>query len=177
MPSRSLHACVVSGCPNLVSSGARCPAHNNRASERAPDRETGRLSPSARGYDAAWRRYARQYLKEHPLCVMCLATGRSAMARVVDHIIPHKGNALLFKDPRNHQALCFSCHGRKSATEEGGRSARAKAHTGFDAPPPRPVSGASPSQLLTEVPRMEGKSLGAESALTARPGSSGTSQK
>jgi 5-methylcytosine-specific restriction protein A len=38
----------------------------------------------------------------------------------VDHIIPHKGNKGLFWTRFNHQALCKSCHDRKTATEDGG---------------------------------------------------------
>ena len=39
------------------------------------------------------------------------------MATVADHIIPHKGNLELFWDEGNLQALCKSCHDRKTAKE------------------------------------------------------------
>jgi 5-methylcytosine-specific restriction enzyme A len=43
-----------------------------------------------------------------------------ASATVADHITPHKGDPVLFWDPDNLQSLCAACHGRKTATEDGG---------------------------------------------------------
>jgi len=41
-------------------------------------------------------------------------------AGVVDHIVPHKGDADLFWQRTNWQPLCKPCHDRKTATEDGG---------------------------------------------------------
>jgi 5-methylcytosine-specific restriction protein A len=41
-------------------------------------------------------------------------------AAVTDHIIPHRGDKRLFWDANNWQALCLSCHGAKTAREDGG---------------------------------------------------------
>jgi 5-methylcytosine-specific restriction protein A len=57
---------------------------------------------------------------DHPLCEECKRNGRLTPATVVDHITPHKGNRELFWDESNWQALCKSCHDRKTAKEDGG---------------------------------------------------------
>ena len=54
---------------------------------------TGRLYDTAR-----WKRERAAYLRAHPLCVMCEQQGRTSLATVVDHIIPHKGDPVLFWD-------------------------------------------------------------------------------
>jgi 5-methylcytosine-specific restriction protein A len=61
-----------------------------------------------------------KYLKQHPLCVKCLEEGKITIATVVDHIIPHKGDMVLFWQVENHQALCKRCHAIKTAKEDGG---------------------------------------------------------
>ena len=61
-------------------------------------------------YDYKWQKIRKQYLEAHPLCVMCYREGRTTVATVVDHIIPHKGNEALFYDEGNYQSLCQHCH-------------------------------------------------------------------
>ena len=85
---------------------------------KSPD---GRLSAARRGYGARWQRYRKSYLKAHPLCVMfCKEEGKTTPATVVDHIVPHKGDPMLFWAPTNHQAGCVACNSRKAALLEGG---------------------------------------------------------
>jgi 5-methylcytosine-specific restriction protein A len=63
------------------------------------------------------------FLAEHPLCVDPYGSHGPtlAVATVVDHIVPHKGDAERFWDSEhNWQALCKRCHDRKTATEDGG---------------------------------------------------------
>jgi 5-methylcytosine-specific restriction endonuclease McrA len=81
--------------------------------KRPPDR---RASATARGYDYAWQQYAQWYLEEHPLCVECLARGKSIPATEVDHIKPLSQGGDKW-DPSNHQALCKSHHSRKTRRE------------------------------------------------------------
>lgn len=113
------HPCASPSCPALVEQGqARCPSHT-----KAKERERG--SASSRGYGSRWQRYRLQYLAEHPLCVRCEAAGRTVAARVVDHVVPHKGNEDLMWNPENHQALCdftspWNCHGAKSLEDGSG---------------------------------------------------------
>lgn len=54
----------------------------------------------------------------HPLCVQCAKQGKYVRATVVDHIIPHRGDQKLFWDQNNWQALCKSCHDKKTLTED-----------------------------------------------------------
>ena len=69
-------------------------------------------------YNRRWRGYRAQYLRQHPVCVMCRETGRINSASVVDHIIPHKGDYQLFWDKENHQSLCKPCHDRHKQRQE-----------------------------------------------------------
>jgi 5-methylcytosine-specific restriction protein A len=90
--------------------------------KEANDKEYNKQRGSAyeRGYDNWWRKYRKSFLRKNPLCVECLKNNLYIPSTRVDHIIPHKGNRKLFRDPNNHQALCESCHNRKTATEDGG---------------------------------------------------------
>jgi 5-methylcytosine-specific restriction enzyme A len=87
--------------------------------------ELDRQRPSAarRGYGAHWRRARAAYLARHPLCVLCKAAGRLQAATVVDHVVPHRNDPLLFWDEANWAALCKPCHDAKTAREGrwGGR--------------------------------------------------------
>jgi 5-methylcytosine-specific restriction protein A len=56
------------------------------------------------------------FLREHPVCKACEALGSTTPAVVADHVQPIKENGLRF-DWSNLQALCVSCHNRKTARE------------------------------------------------------------
>jgi hypothetical protein len=88
-------------------------------SAAAVKRELDRLRPSAarRGYGSRWRRARAAYLARHPLCVPCEAAGRLVSATVVDHVVPHRGDEMLFWDEANWAALCKRCHDAKTARE------------------------------------------------------------
>lgn len=109
MPKLPGRPCAQPGCPGLAQPGSsRCVDHALPARPR-----TSRLSPSARGYDAAWRKRRAAYLLAYPLCALC-----GAAATEVDHIVPlRRGGA---DDESNWQALCHTCHSRKTARENGG---------------------------------------------------------
>lgn len=110
MPRKPKKPCKHPGCPRLTE-GKYCEVHIRLyANERASARD--------RGYDNRWRRARSKYLKEHPLCVKCMAEGKLTKATVVDHIVPHRGNEDLFWDESNWQALCKSCHDKKTMTED-----------------------------------------------------------
>jgi 5-methylcytosine-specific restriction protein A len=83
--------------------------------KRTLDRE--RPSASARGYGVRWRRARAAYLAQHPLCASCQTAGRLVPATVVDHMVPHRGDPVLFWDEANWAALCKSCHDAKTARE------------------------------------------------------------
>lgn len=83
-----------------------------------------RQSASARGYTYRWRLKARRFLKLNPLCALCQARGRTTLAACVDHIVPHKGDQLLFWAEANWQGLCPPCHSsRKQQAERRGYDA------------------------------------------------------
>lgn len=120
MPVKSLRACAAPGCGALVASGY-CEKHAARASERRSN--GGRGTAAERGYDARWRKAREQHLRAHPLCAECKRHGRITPARVVDHIVPHRGDQVLFWDESNWQSLCdhtspWNCHGAKIAKGE-----------------------------------------------------------
>lgn len=69
--------------------------------------------------DHHWKRASKAYREVNALCVECGKHGVTKAATCVDHIVPHRGNAELFWDRDNWQALCDECHARKSAGERG----------------------------------------------------------
>ncbi len=87
----------------------------------AVHRDYGR---ARRGFDtevgfyqsANWRAVRAAFLREHPVCARCAALGRINAAVVADHVQPLKDGGLRF-DVANLQALCVSCHNRKTARE------------------------------------------------------------
>lgn len=117
--------CAYPGCHRPVSIGDRyCVAHLGKGAEQDKAREERRRrasgTASERGYTYKWSKVAKAFLAKHPLCAECERDGRVTAATSVDHIIPHKGNMELFWDKSNWQALCHSCHSRKTAREYGG---------------------------------------------------------
>lgn len=91
-------------------------ANGWRPPVRAEDKRE--LSASARGYDHKWRAFRLAFLASNPLCVYCLKDNRITPATVVDHIIPHKGDKVIFWQHGNHQALCKQCHDSTKKREE-----------------------------------------------------------
>lgn len=77
------------------------------------DRERRKRHPWRNWYKlVAWKRIRKQRLENDPLCVMCLAEGKTTAATVVDHIARHGGNRELFFSYSNTQSLCESHHNR-----------------------------------------------------------------
>ena len=82
-------------------------------SEKARKRVLARERPDyAKWYTKPrWRKLRAKFLANHKYC-KC-----RALATEVDHIKAHKGHYGLFYNPGNLQALCKSCHSRKTALE------------------------------------------------------------
>ena len=59
---------------------------------------------------------ANPMIADHPLCAKCRENGKLTPATVVDHIIPHRGDPVLFWDRSNWQPLCKDCHDRKTGS-------------------------------------------------------------
>jgi 5-methylcytosine-specific restriction protein A len=53
-------------------------------------------------------------LREEPLCGECYKAGHVVPSAEVDHIVPHKGDEVLFFERTNVQGLCKPCHSRKT---------------------------------------------------------------
>lgn len=117
MPYKPGHSCACYGCPGIAKPGNQyCDKHASMEppkERRDPDR-----SAAKRGYGKAWQKARKGYLERHPLCVECLKEGRYVKATDVDHIIPHRGDKTLFWDVSNWQALCHSCHSKKTNQED-----------------------------------------------------------
>jgi len=67
-----------------------------------------------------WRTERMAFLRAHPLCSECRRHDVIRPATVVDHIDPHRGDEAVFWDRTRWQALCASCHSRKTASQDGG---------------------------------------------------------
>jgi 5-methylcytosine-specific restriction enzyme A len=78
--------------------------------------EQQRPSAAKRMYGREWRKRRAEYLRENPLCVECKKEGIIRAATVVDHIIPHRGDPVLFWDESNWQALDATCHNSKTGS-------------------------------------------------------------
>ncbi|MEW5952645.1 MAG: HNH endonuclease [Bacillota bacterium] len=118
MPNKPARPCRHPYCRALVTDDAYCPAHKKQNTKHY-DKQRG--TAAQRGYGGRWQRYRLQYLKEHPLCVICFKANKLTPSRHVDHIIAVSGpNDPLFWDGDNHQALCANCHSRKTVKEDGG---------------------------------------------------------
>lgn len=110
--------CIAPGCAALVAPPAnRCPLHpapvSARADRAAYHRANGYFYSSSR-----WRKVRSRFLRAHPIC-SGHPSACSELASVVDHIKPiSEGGAKLAW--ANLQALCSSCHGRKTAAEQAG---------------------------------------------------------
>jgi len=79
---------------------------------------TSEQTAAQRGYGYKWQKARAQYLHEHPLCVMCKADGLVTAAKVVDHIVPHRGDQSLFWRRSNWQSLCATHHSRDKQIED-----------------------------------------------------------
>lgn len=105
MGQRLASPCPVPGCPNLD-----CQVHRKRGGyldERA--------SAAKRGYDRRWRKLRLMYLRAHPICE---EPECGAASFDVHHIIPlSEGGTNAWE---NLQALCHSCHSKKTAEEMRG---------------------------------------------------------
>ncbi|MEN1680329.1 MAG: HNH endonuclease signature motif containing protein [Planctomycetota bacterium] len=71
-----------------------------------------------RGYGTRWDKLSRRFRQENPLCVECLSHGVTTPSQVTDHIVPHRGDEALLWDESNLQALCHTCHNRKTRRGE-----------------------------------------------------------
>jgi 5-methylcytosine-specific restriction protein A len=89
---------------------------------------------------ASWQRLRSQRLLLEPLCRLCAHQGRVRAATVVDHIVPHKGDAVLFWDRHNLQSLCKPCHDKDKQAEERNGFTSAIGADGWPTDPRHPAN-------------------------------------
>jgi 5-methylcytosine-specific restriction protein A len=103
------------GCPRPAWSGSLCDIH---AKEKQKELDAARLTPADRGYGNRWRIRRNKFLKKHPLCADPDQVHTIPVKSTdVDHIIPKKNGGT--DDEGNLQALCHTCHSRKTARSDG----------------------------------------------------------
>lgn len=96
--------CLAPRCPHPAVYRGRCRRHArewNRQTHRNRDVYKSRR----------WKYLRRRILFENPLCPC------GELATTVDHIVPLKDGGLVLARA-NLQALCASCHSRKSRSEQ-----------------------------------------------------------
>lgn len=105
MPTRPALPCLIATCPERQP----CPVH---ARVLANEHIKGWYH-LARWRNPRWGLRAVT-LRKHPICVECKQAGRVTVSTEVDHVIPHRGDPLLFWDPDNLQGLCTTHHAEKT---------------------------------------------------------------
>ena len=110
MPTRPPSPCTAPGCPE-ISHAPMCLVHTREEQQRY-DKQRG--SPTARGYDSAWRKVREQVLCERPWCE---ENGCNRRATQVDHVLSlRKGGT---DDMENLRPMCARHHSRKTVREDG----------------------------------------------------------
>jgi len=100
------------------------PSRIARSADPVVEVELRRGSARERGYTTAWDKASKGHLDRHPLCVYCAmgAWGqppRDTAARLVDHLIPHQGDQVIFWAKRDWVSSCTPCHsGPKQSIEQ-----------------------------------------------------------
>ena len=110
MPRKPMKPCKHPGCPKLTD-GNFCREHelqHMREYEKYDRRPEER-----KRYSYQWRKLRKAYVKDHPVCEMCLLEHRAMPGEEVHHIYPldHGGS----NTPINLLSLCKSCHSRITA--------------------------------------------------------------
>ena len=117
LPAKPKRPCNSPGCPALVTSRF-CTQHRKKLQQQYDKQRGSRIE---RGYTNDWIRYSRNYRHHHPLCVICQRNNIIKPSEHTDHIIPVQGpRDPQFWNEQNHQALCASCHSKKTVKEDGG---------------------------------------------------------
>jgi 5-methylcytosine-specific restriction protein A len=110
MPAQAPHFCTVPGCHQFAT-GRHCAVHAVQAEQARPNYAIRRWYRTTR-----WRALRAQVLREAAYC--CAECKQVVAALEVDHRVRHGGDPRLFWDRANVQALCRSCHSRKTQRGE-----------------------------------------------------------
>ena len=98
--------CQYPRCPNLTMVGQYCDVHRAEATRRYDKLE--RSPDHNRRYGHDWRQIRNRYISMHPLCEVCLLSGKLNPADEVHHIVSLDNGGT--HDDDNLQSLCKSCH-------------------------------------------------------------------
>jgi 5-methylcytosine-specific restriction endonuclease McrA len=151
MPTAPKPPCSTPGCHHL----RPCPVHRRKRAK-------------TKRFSTTWRRASKQHLAENPVCEACGV----AKSGHTDHVIPHRdgGN----DGPGNRQALCASCHARKTNAEKRERISPGRARG--RQPPVVLVTGAGnsahvlehmlPGEIVVDVDRLGVAFAGLEACQT-----------
>jgi 5-methylcytosine-specific restriction protein A len=102
--------CRELGCPNPKTyRSAFCSAHGGARTET--QKANGKLYNQK-----AWEKIRARQLSTNPLCARCLLEGKITSAQHVDHVFPHRRDAVKFK-LNLFQSLCAACHTLKGQDE------------------------------------------------------------
>lgn len=107
MSRRQRKPCRHVGCGILIEAGKDYCDKHKKSSQRLQ-----------KMYTYKWSLARKDFLIDNPLCIECKKNNIIKAASVVDHVIPHQGNQILFWDRSNWQSLCIRCHNKKSANEK-----------------------------------------------------------
>jgi 5-methylcytosine-specific restriction protein A len=106
------------GCGTLVYSGGQCPTC---LTETRRERDRTRPNGYQRGYTREWATFSKDYLARHWWCQSPTHQDHAApRATDVDHTGGHSRTCPHAYNEQHLQALCHSCHARKTATDDGG---------------------------------------------------------
>jgi 5-methylcytosine-specific restriction protein A len=117
MPTFPSGPCRWRGCPQRAQRDGLCEEHRRqRNREYNLQRKADPNSNSDFYRSPEWRALRKAYIQANPCCEVCRENGREVVATTVDHRVPiRQGGASL--EWSNLQAMCTSCHSRKSARE------------------------------------------------------------
>ena len=108
MATKPRKYCLRFPCRNLSEPGSSyCQEHRPKPLAKLADvfYLTGR-----------WRRFRDWYISKQPLCELCEKEGRTVPAVLVDHVVELRDLGAPY-DETNVQALCASCHAKKTKQE------------------------------------------------------------
>jgi 5-methylcytosine-specific restriction protein A len=114
MPTAPLNTkCRELGCQNLKTSRSTfCSLHGGGVTEKG--KENNKLYQSS-----FWKHQRKIQLSKNPLCAACLLEGRVVQAEHIDHVFPHRQDAIKFR-VNVFQSLCAPHHTLKTQEENKG---------------------------------------------------------
>ena len=113
LPQRAKSICRKVACGKAVLVTGFCQKHQVKSGWT----DTKTSSSSERGYGWEWRKLRLKVLhRDKGLCKTCLVRGQITVATEVDHIIAKANGGT--DDESNLQALCHSCHAKKTNQEK-----------------------------------------------------------